>query len=500
MYRYIGFSDSVVIYWDLPETYEKGNTYVVTKNGSEVGVTEQCHLKVTGLDADSRYTFNIAMYKDGEKVLEIGEIECKTEPVKNRIDVTKAPYNAVGDGKTLNTAALQKALDDCKDGECVYVPAGDYMTGSLFLHSNMELYLAKGAIIHGTTSYTDYEPKIKSRFEGHELMTYAGLINIGELDRDKGFTCENVRICGEGKVYGGGVDLANSVIERETVLLKDYMESLGDKIKECETSTTIQGRLRPRLINMSCAKGVVISGIGIENGASWNVHMIYSDDIVTYGCTFRSEKVWNGDGWDPDSSTNCTLFGSEFFTGDDAVAIKSGKNPEGNVINRPSEHIRVFDCVSHFGHGITIGSEMSGGISDVRIWNCDMRNSVFGIEIKGTKKRGGYVRDVHVSYSNVCRILMHSVPYNDDGEPAPTAPIFENCSFENMNVTAIIKNKDNTNEYCNPIALSGFDVPGHFIKNVKFKNITIDNGESSVRQGIFLQRCEGVTLENVYCR
>lgn len=500
MYNYLSFSNSIVLYWDLPDNYKKGNTYTVLQNGNKVGETESCHLKITDLQPNTEYTYSIAMYENGKCVENIGEIICKTEPVRNRIDVTKAPYNAIGDGKTLNTAALQKALDDCKEGECVYIPEGDFMTGSLFLHSNMELYLEKGAILHGTTSYTDYEPKIKSRFEGHEMMTYAGLVNVGELEREKGFTCENVRICGEGKIYGGGVDLANSVIERETVLLKDYMESLGDKIKECETSTTIQGRLRPRLINMSCAKNVVIAGIGIENGASWNVHMIYSDNIVTYDCIFRSEKVWNGDGWDPDSSTNCTLFGSQFFTGDDAVAIKSGKNPEGNVINRPSEHIRVFDCISHFGHGITIGSEMSGGINDVRIWNCDMRNSVFGVEIKGTKKRGGYVRNVYVRGCNVCRVLMHSVPYNDDGEPAPTVPVFENCVFEDMTLTAIMRKKDNTTEYCNPIVLCGFDEPGHFIKNVKFKNIVIDNGESSVRQGIFLQRCEGITLENVYCR
>lgn len=500
MNKYIGFCNSVVLYWDLPDTYEVGNTYVITKGGEKIGETEQCHFKVNGLEANSEYCFAVSMYKDGIKVFDIGKMQCKTEPVKKRIDVTKEPYHALGDGQTLNTIALQKAIDDCGEGECVYVPAGDYMTGSLFLHSNMELYLDKDAIIHGTASYTDYEPKIMSRFEGHEMMTYAGLLNIGELDRDKGYTCENVRIFGEGKVYGGGVELAKSVIDREKILLKDYMESLGEKINECETSDTIPGRLRPRLINMSCAKDIVIAGIGIENGASWNVHMIYSDNVVTYDCTFRSEKVWNGDGWDPDSSTNCTIFGCEFFTGDDAVAIKAGKNPEGNVINRPCEHIRVFDCVSHFGHGITIGSEMSGGVRDIRIWNCDMRNSVYGIEIKGTKKRGGYVRDVYVGYSNVCRILMHSVSYNDDGEPAPTAPIFEDCTFDNMNVTAMFRDKDNTNIYCNPIEISGFDIPGHFIKNVKFKNITIDNGEKSVSQGIILQCCEGVTLENIYCR
>lgn len=498
MIKGICSADSVVLYWDLPENYVKGNKYVVTVDGREYAKTEKCHYKVSGLDSEKTYSFRVEMI--GETNCGIGEDSFTTEAVKNRIDVTKAPYNAIGDGKTLNTKVLQAAIDDCKDGECVYVPAGDYMTGSLFLHSHMELYLEKGAIIHGTTDVKDYEPKIKSRFEGHEMMAYAGLINVGELDREKGFTCEDVKICGGGTVHGGGLELAQNVVDIEMVLMKDYMESLGNKIEECELPTTIPGRVRPRLINVSCAKDITITDINIENGASWNVHMIYSDNIVTYGCTFRSQGVWNGDGWDPDSSTNCTLFGSEFFTGDDAVAIKSGKNPEGNVINRPCEHIRVFDCVSHFGHGITIGSEMSGGVSDVRVWNCDMGASVYGVEIKGTKKRGGYVRDVHVSYCKVCRVLMHSVGYNDDGEGAPTVPVFEDCTFENMQITARMHSREDTDEYCEAIELSGFDVPGHFIKNVKFKNIAIDNGDDSRRQVIYLQCCEGVSFENIYCR
>lgn len=500
MINYISTADSVVLYWDLPETYKQGNHYIISSGGKTVAETEKCHIKLDSLKASQEYIYAVDMVGvDGESCF-IGEQKCVTEPIKRRIDITAEPYCAVGDGKTLNTERIQRAIDDCKKGECVYIPEGDFMTGSLNLHSDMELYLEKGAVLHGTTEFKDYEPKIKSRFEGHEMMCYSALVNIGVLDRESDYTCRNVRIFGEGTICGGGATLAQNVIDRELILMKDYMDSLGDKLKECETPTTIPGRARPRLINMSCAQNIVISGITIMNGASWNVHMIYSDNIVTHGCTFKSEAVWNGDGWDPDSSTNCTLFGCQFYTGDDAVAIKSGKNPEGNIINRPCEHIRVFDCVSHFGHGITIGSEMSGGINDVRVWNCDMRNSVFGVEIKGTKKRGGYVRNVHISYSSVCRILMHSVGYNDDGEPAPTAPIFEDCSFENMEVTAVMYGKDEQDKYCEAIEVSGFDEPGHFARNIKFKNIVIDNGTESKKQTIYLKCCDGVSFENVYCR
>ena len=228
--------------------------------------------------------------------------------------------------------------------------------------------------------------------------------------------------------------------------------------------------------------------------------MIYSDNVVTHNCTFRSEKVWNGDGWDPDSSTNCTLFNAKFYTGDDAVAVKSGKNPEGNIVNRPCEHIRVFDCVSYYGHGITMGSEMSGGISDVRIWDCDMGDSTYGIEIKGTKKRGGYVRNINVRDSRVCRVLMHSVGYNDDGEPAPTVPYFEDCTFENLEITAITYGKDEQRTACAAIELSGFDEPGHEIKNIRFKDITINRTPDGEPQTIALALCRGLYFENINCK
>lgn len=491
----VSYSHSVVLYWDLPDEYQKGDIFKVTASGKTLAETEACHVEIRGLLPKTEYNFELSLCKSGAEH-PIDSLLCTTECVRTVIDVTKAPYFAVGDGKTLNTAAIQRAIDDCGVGECVLIPRGDFMTGSLFLHSNMELRLEEGAILHGTERVSDYEPKIKSRFEGIEMMCYAALLNVGNLDREAGVTCRNVRITGKGTVMGGGINLAKNVIAVEQVLLADYIKSLGEKVKECENSMTIPGRPRPRLINMSCADGVLISGIEIAHGASWNVHMIYSNDIVTHGCTFRSEGVWNGDGWDPDSSTNCTIFDCEFFTGDDAVAIKSGKNPEGNIIARPSRHIRVFDCVSHFGHGITIGSEMSGGVEDVRIWNCDMKNSFYGVEIKATKKRGGYVRNVRVRYSNLARVLMHSVGYNDDGEGSPDVPVFEDCRFENLTLKALKYGKNEIHEPCEAINLAGFDVPGHEIKRVVFKDIVIDSGESRV-QTLLLQLCEGLTLENV---
>jgi polygalacturonase len=241
----------------------------------------------------------------------------------------------------------------------------------------------------------------------------------------------------------------------------------------------------------------VLSGITFKDGASWNVHMIYSDNVVTTDCTFYSENVWNGDGWDPDSSTNCAIFNCMFYTGDDSISIKSGKNPEGNLIERPTEHIWIFDCKCAFGHGITIGSEMSGGINDIEIWDCDMGRSMCGIEIKATKKRGGYVTNVHVRDSIAARILFHSVGYNDDGIPAPTQPIFENCTFERLQILGQYQDHASNIISCEAIELAGFDTPGNELKNILFKDIQIGTPDTPHRQTISLQSCRNVTFERV---
>lgn len=490
MLKTVAFDTSARVFWEPDGATPVGAVYTVYRDGETVGETALTHLTLSDLSPATSY--DIRVTAEGR---EVGSCTLVTTPRKRRINVAEAPYFAVGDGKTLNTAALQRALDDCGEGEAVYLPEGVYLSGSLRMHGGSELYVDRGAVLQGTEEPDDYLPKIPSRFEGIHRECYAALINIGHLDAEGGPNCRGVVIRGGGTIFGGGRALAESVIERERVRLADYIASLGDKVRECENDNTIPGRARPRLINMSNAEDVVIADLCVGYGPCWNLHMIYSRNIITCGCTFRSERVWNGDGWDPDSSEDCTLFDCDFYTGDDAVAIKSGKNPEGNVVNRPSRGIRVFDCRSHAGHGITLGSEMSGGVEDVFIWDCDMSASNFGIEIKGTRKRGGYVRRVRVRNCTIPRIMMHSVRYNDDGEGAPTIPVFEDCLFEDVCLTGRAL-KGGEIVPCNVLDLYGFEESGHEIRNVTLRNVTLKGSLDSPAQ-ISLALCEGVTIENL---
>ena len=497
------------IFWD--EQCDKSVIYNISIDGKCVANTKHTHYSFYELIPDTSYQISVSFALEGlagESSESMSEIIIRTSKSKERLDISKAPYNAPTDGETLCTEIVQRAIDDCRADQMVYIPKGVFVTGALDLHSNMELYLEEGACLRGTADPKDYLPMIWSRFEGTELECYKSYLNLGKLSRNhdkkealqgESFACENVVISGKGTIESGGAELAKAVTRIERERLKSYMESLGDKLSECERADTIPSRLRPRLINMSNCRNIRISGLTLANGASWNVHMIYSKDIVTNGCTFKSVGVWNGDGWDPDSSENCTLFDCSFYTGDDAVAIKSGKNPEGNIINKPTRNIRIFDCKSFFGHGITIGSEMSGGIDDIRIWDCDMGTSMCGIEVKGTKKRGGFVSNISVHNVITSRIWLHSVGYNDDGEGWNTAPVFEDCSFKNVTIYGrSLDHESNWND-CDAIELSGFDEPGREVKNIIFEDITLGKRDDSRRQTFSLQRCTGVQIKNLQC-
>lgn len=484
-------SDMAVLYWDKPSLAAADAVYTVFINDKKLADTKKTHCTIQNLVPDTDYTVQVQM---GGHWVGGGVVHTGRE--KHRIDVTTAPYWAKGDGNVMNTAALQRAIDACGPEDILYFPAGDFLTGALRLHSDMEIYLAKGANIIGNANPRNYEPRIPSRFEGVEMLCYSSLLNAGTLDHTQGANCRNITIRGEGSIVSGGQELAMNIIRHERERLQATMPDYAEKSAACENDDTLGGRVRPRLINLSNCENVWIHGITLKNGASWNLHMIYCKNIVTDHCTFISEGVWNGDGWDPDSSEDCTLFAGQFFTGDDAVAIKSGKNPEGNQIGRPCRGIKVFDCRSAFGHGICIGSEMSGGVEDVQIWDCDLENALSGIEIKTTPKRGGYVRGVTVRDCISPRVMVHSVPYNDDGTPAPDAPVLTHMTFERLTLTGRALGPDHNWQDVAPIELAGFAQPGHEIKDVLFRDITITAQEPALP----LKLCSDVSFTNLCCK
>ena len=433
---YTAVTDSTVtLYWRRPWNFGIKDLFEIHCAADHtVCRTSKTHCTARNLESGEWYDFEVRWMR-GEECMWKTLVSVQTGRKKRRIDITEEPYFAKGDGRTDNTEAIQQAVNDCGPEEEVYIPQGTFLAGALELHTDMALYLEEGAVLLGSDKESDYLPMQPSRFEGIERNCYRILLNIGRMDHSEGYTCKDVLIYGKGTICGGGKKLAESMMDAERERQKDRIAALGDRIREYENENTIPGRARGRLIQICNCENVRISGLTLKDGPCWNVHMIYSRNILTDHCRIISEGIWNGDGWDPDSSEQCAVFACVFRTGDDAVAVKSGKNPEGNRIARPRSSINIFDCRIEEGHGIAIGSEISGGISGVGIWDCDLSASRYGIEVKGTKKRGGYVRNVDVQNCITPGICVHSVTYNDDGEPAGCPPEYSGLRFQDIEIS-----------------------------------------------------------------
>lgn len=526
---------SIALMWDKPEDYGDITGYKVYMDGREIASTasNETYYTAEGLDPDTEYEFTVSSVSGAAESEESETLTAKTD-IKGKVrDVTAAPYNAKGDGVTLDTAAIQAAIDDSGENDIVLIPENKiFLTGALDLKSNMTLEVngtllsskdakdfekepEEGVSYSGGTAaglvYTEEAPKrlIWSRIEGWEQYCYRSLINIGYLDEDTdyssedGYVCSNVKICGTGTITGDSGRASYAPINGGATALARAEGDSAEEFYDFDASETaensIRSRIRGRLINVSNAQDVYIKGVTLEKPPCWTLHMIYSDRITTNGVTFNTSGYRNGDGWDPDSSTNCAVIGCNFDTGDDCVAIKSGKNPEGNEIGRPSENIKVIGCKSEGGLGLAVGSEMSGGVSGVYVRDCELSNTRYGIELKANAVRGGYIKDFRVQDSTADRILIHSVSYNAEGEPADSSPVFSDMSFKNMNILGYC-NSESDPWISTSVELQGFTSDSgsdeYYVRNISFEDITLGT-ENNVTQNISMKNCRDIAFNNV---
>lgn len=451
---------SITLLWDKPDQYAGISAYYIYQDGKQVAKTDKTNFTVTHLAPDHTYNFYIkAAYASGKLSAAGNKVEAKTKPAGKIFNVVD--YGARGDGKTKNTGAIQRAIDSCSPGGTVYIPAGTFLTGALYLKSNMTLYIAKGGVLQGSADPDDYLPMIPNRFEGWELTTYASLLNAGRLNRKGGYSVSHLSICGQGTISGGGSVLAKAMIAGKGL------------------------RGRGRLILLMNCRDVNLQGLTVENSPCWTIHYIYCDHVTLHDLTIKS-SVRNGDGVDPDSSTDSYIFNCSFSTGDDCIAIKSGKNPEGYYIGKPTRNVWISNCLFTRGHGISIGSEMSGGVRNVLIRDCVAENLLNGMQIKGTPARGGYVENVSVKDCSLRKItVFSSVGYNNDGAPAPVSPYYKDLVFSHIDMRGATENP--------VIIVQGFAKISHYTKDVRFADITLP-----AHAVITLDHCKDVSFKNVF--
>lgn len=301
-----------------------------------------------------------------------------------------------------NQQAIQKAIDKCsaKGGGSVIVPAGIYRTGALTLKDNVNLVIEKKAtllFVYDTKLY----PIVKTRWEGVDCWNYQPMI----------YACnaKNIGITGDGTIDGGagngnwwawvghsrfgwqeGMPTAGK--GRHELMAMNRNEVPVDQ-RRCESMG-----LRPQLINIMESENILIEGVTLLRSPFWVIHPAMSKNI-----TVRNVRVWNegpnGDGCDPESCEDVLIEGCNFHTGDDCIAIKSGRNADGRRWNRPSKNIIVRNCIMEDGHGgVVIGSEITGGANNVFVENCQMSSPNLDrvIRIKTNSCRGGDIHDVFV--------------------------------------------------------------------------------------------------------
>jgi polygalacturonase len=310
----------------------------------------------------------------------VKQVGAKTMPTaKATFAATK--YGAVGDGKTLNTQALQKAIDAAaKKGGIVTLVPGQYLTGSLFLKKGVELHLDKGVTLLGSQDLKDY-PDRMTRVAGIEMVWPAALINI--IDQD------NVAITGEGTVDGQGKVFWDSY----WALRKDYDKKGLRWIVDYDAK-------RPRLLVMANSSNITIKGVTLQRSGFWTVHVLYSKNVTVDGITVRNNLGGHGpstDGIDIDSSSYVLVQNSDIDCNDDNFCLKAGRDADGLRVNRPAEYIVIQNCVAGAGDGLfTCGSETSGGIRHVIARNLKAKGTKVGIRIKSALNRGGTVEDIRV--------------------------------------------------------------------------------------------------------
>jgi polygalacturonase len=296
-------------------------------------------------------------------------------------------FGAVGDGRTPSTKGLQRAIDACAaaGGGTVLVPAGCYVTGALFLRSHVHLHVAQGATLAGSENFDEYPP-IKGREEGVETMVHASMLTGQEL--------EDVAITGLGKLDGRGVvwwhaDQVTRDMRVAANLARDQPNPPGTPLQHP----------RPRMINLVRCRGVVIEGLTVVDGPGVNIQLVYCQDVLIDRATiYQNRPVRSSEAIIVDSSQRVTIIHCRLSAGADAIGIKSGYNEEGRRIGLPTADVLIDGCQIHkVSSAVVVGSETAGGIRNITLRGCVIRDCLSVMRVRSPRGRGGVVERIHVS-------------------------------------------------------------------------------------------------------
>lgn len=429
-------------------------------------------------------------------------IEFKMERVKEPVipanSVSIVDFGAVSGGQALCTAAFSKAIEalTAKGGGRVVVPRGTWLTGPITLKSNIDLHTEAGALVLFSGDKNLY-PLVSTNFEGFNTYRCTSPVNGRDL--------ENVSITGEGIFDGTGE--AWRAVKKEKLTESQWKKLVasggivhengktwypseqfraGERVAEMnvprqlktkEEFEKIRDFLRPVMISLISCKKVLIDGPTFQNSPAWCIHPLLCEDLTVRNTSVRNP--WfsqNGDGIDFESCKNTVVYDSNFDVGDDAICIKSGKDKEGRDRGVPNENLIIKNCVVYHGHGgVTVGSEMSGGVRNMHVSNCTFIGTDVGLRFKSNRGRGGVVENIFIS-----RIEMINIP---------AQAISFDLYYGGKSVIEAMEDGDKKSDPALPVVSE---------ETPQFKNIFIRNVNcKGAYQGILLQGLPEMNLRNI---
>lgn len=311
------------------------------------------------------------------------------------VQLSIADLGATPGDKKATTEAIAAAIRQAHEagGGTVVVPAGDWLTGRIHLKSNVNLHLEEDAVLTFSEDPEDYLPAVQTTWEGMECYNYSPLIYAYE--------CQNVAITGKGKlkakldVWRDWYDRPEAHLE---ALKRLYEMASHDVPVEERQMVGDDANLRPQFIQFNRCENVLLEGISIENSPFWVIHPFLSRNVVIRNVSVNAHGH-NNDGVDPEMSQNVLIEDCVFDQGDDAIAVKAGRNQDAWRLNTPSKNIVVRNCLVKNAHQLlAIGSELSGGVENVLVENCRLDKEIDRVGhllyIKTNERRGGYVDNI----------------------------------------------------------------------------------------------------------
>ncbi len=370
---------------------------------------------------------------------------------KRVFDITQ--FGAKADGTTLNTAAIARTIAECAraGGGRVLVPAGTFLTGAIHLKSQVELHVSEGATLKFDTNPSSY-PIVFTRWEGMELMNYSPLIYA--------YQEKNIGITGKGTLDGQGSaehwwawkgPWGGTTAYGWKEGMADQRPARKKLFDMAEAGVPVKDRvfgegsmLRPPFIQPYLCENVLIADVRVRNSPFWNIHPVLCRNITLRGVDIHGHGP-NNDGCDPESVDHMLIENCSFDTGDDCIAVNSGRNADGRRLATPSQNILIRSCRMKEGHGgVVVGSQISGGARWVFAENCrmDSPDLWYAIRFKNNALRGGllenfYYRDLDVG--QVGRAAITCDFNYEEGANGPFIPQLRNVVVERLRVRNAVR-------------------------------------------------------------